>query len=77
MVQNSGQNEEVIQDVKDVVKILLKWFIKITIKKPQASGTGVDQGINLVEGDYYLCQPYSLDMRNEGKNESLHFPANG
>jgi len=35
-VQDSGQNEEVIQDMKNVVKILLKKFNKITSKKPQA-----------------------------------------
>ena len=35
-VQKSGQNEEFIQDMKNVVNKLLKQFNKITKKKPQA-----------------------------------------
>ena len=35
-VQDSGQNEEFIQDLKNVVNKLLKQFNKITKKKPQA-----------------------------------------
>ena len=35
-VQDSGQNKEVIQDMKNVVNILLQKFNEITSKKPQS-----------------------------------------
>ena len=57
-VQDSDQNEEFIQDIKNVVKILLKKFNKLTNKKPQVMfRDGVSEGqLNTVMAIRAACQ---------------------